>query len=113
MPYGEISIFQQVANETIPESWERLQEYILACPHHVMDNWIILQNFYNGMTLIAQGHVDATARGGFFSLTIGYATQLIEKMVSNQGWSDDRLQPRQRGTHTIKEADMLNAKMDL
>jgi hypothetical protein len=34
-------------------------------------------------------------------------------MVSNQGWSDDRLQPRQRGTHTVKEADMLHAKMDL
>jgi hypothetical protein len=28
-------------------------------------------------------------------------------MVSNQGWSDDRLQPRQRGTHTIKEVDIV------
>jgi hypothetical protein len=27
-------------------------------------------------------------------------------MVSNQGWGDDRLQPRQRGTHTVKEANM-------
>jgi hypothetical protein len=26
---------------------------------------------------------------------------------------DDRLQPRQRGTHTVKEVDMLHAKMDL
>ena len=34
-------------------------------------------------------------------------------MVTNQGWSDDRLQPRQRGTHIVKEADMLHAKMDL
>jgi hypothetical protein len=34
-------------------------------------------------------------------------------MVSNQGWSDDQLQPRQRGTHTVKKADMLHAKMDL
>jgi hypothetical protein len=65
------------------------------------------------LTPTAQGHVDAAAGGAFFSLTIANATQLIEKMVSNQGWSDDRLQPRQRGTHTIKEADMLNAKMDL
>jgi hypothetical protein len=30
-------------------------------------------------------------------------------MVSNQGWSDDRLQPHQRGTHTVKEADILTA----
>ena len=35
---GRISNFQQASNESIPEAWERLQEYILACPHHGMDN---------------------------------------------------------------------------
>jgi hypothetical protein len=34
-------------------------------------------------------------------------------MVSNQGWSDDRLQSRQQGMHSVKEADMLAAKIDL
>ena len=34
-------------------------------------------------------------------------------MISNQGWSDDRLQPRKTGMHSIKEVDMLAAKMDL
>ena len=38
---GRISNFQQASNETILEAWERLQEYILACPHHGMDNWLI------------------------------------------------------------------------
>jgi hypothetical protein len=38
---------------------------------------------------------------------------LIEKMVSNQGWSDEWLQPHKRGMHSLKEADMLAAKMDL
>jgi hypothetical protein len=31
--------------------------------------------------------------------------------VSNQGWNDERLQPRQQGMHTIKETDMLAAKL--
>ena len=74
-----------------------------------MDNWLILQNFYNGLTQSSRDHVDAAAGGAFFSLTIERATSLIEKMVSNQGWSDDRLQPRQR----VKEADMLATKIDL
>ena len=34
---GRISSFQQTGMESIPEAWERLQEYILACPHHRMD----------------------------------------------------------------------------
>jgi hypothetical protein len=33
--------------------------------------------------------------------------------VSNQGWNEERLQPRQQGMHTIKEMDMLAAKLDL
>ena len=71
-----------------------------------MDNWLILQNFYN------RDHVDAAAGGSFFSLTIERATSLIEKMVSNQGWSNDHLQPRQRGMHSVKEADMLAMMID-
>ena len=34
-------------------------------------------------------------------------------MVSNQGWSDDRLQLRQQGMYSVKEADMLAMKIDL
>ena len=76
-----------------------------------MDNW--LQNFYNRLTQSSRDHVDATAGGAFFSLTIERATTLIEKVVSNQGWSDDRLQPHQRGMHSVKETDMLAIKIDL
>jgi hypothetical protein len=70
--------------ESITEAWERLQEYI-----------------------------DAAAGGAFLNLTIIKATALVEKMVSNQGWSKERLQPRTKGMHTVKETDMLAAKMDL
>jgi hypothetical protein len=58
-------------------------------------------------------HIDAAAGGAFFSLTIDRAKTLIEKMVSDQGWNDERLQLRQRGMHTVKETDMLAAKLDL
>ena len=110
---GRISNFQQASNESIPKTWERLQEYILVCPHHGMDNWLILQNFYNGLTQSSSDHVDPAAGGAFFSLTIERATTFIKKMVSNQGWSNDRLQPRQRGMHTVKEANLLAMKIDL
>jgi hypothetical protein len=39
---GRISNFQQTTSESIPEVWERLQEYILVCPQHRMKNWLIL-----------------------------------------------------------------------
>ena len=56
------------------EVWERLQEYILAYPHHRMENWLILQNFYNGLTPISRAHINAVAGGAFLSLMTNGAT---------------------------------------
>ena len=55
--------FQQASNKSIPEAGERLQEYILACPHQGMDNWLILQNFYNELTQSSLDHMDAAVDG--------------------------------------------------
>jgi formiminotetrahydrofolate cyclodeaminase len=46
----------------------------------------MLQNFYEGLTPMSKGLVDAVAGGAFLSLTIARAMALIEKMVSNQSW---------------------------
>nr|ABA94891.1 Transposable element protein, putative, Retrotrans_gag [Oryza sativa Japonica Group] len=47
---GRILSFQQTRDESINGAWERLQEYMVAYPHLGMDDWLILQNFYNGLT---------------------------------------------------------------
>jgi hypothetical protein len=60
---------------------------------------------------MSKGHVDAAVGGAFLSLTINNATALIKKMVASQSWGEERKQ--QKGMHTVKEADMLAAKMDL
>jgi len=99
--------------ESIPEAWKRLQEYITACPHHGMGEWLVLQSFYNGLTTTSRAHIDAAARGAFLDMTITKTKALVEKMVSNQGWSEERLQLQTKGTHTIKETDMIAAKLDL
>jgi len=37
--------------------------------------------------------MDVAARGALLSLTITQATALMEKMASNQGWSEEELKP--------------------
>jgi len=34
-------------------------------------------------------------------------------MVINQGWNEERLQPKKKGVHALNEVDMLSTKMDL
>ena len=60
---------------------------------------------------MSRGHLDAAAGGAFLSLTIDGATTLINKMVSNQSWGEER--KAQKGMHTMNEMDMLSAKIDL
>ena len=39
---GRISSFQQQHDESIPEAWERFQDYIVECPDHGMENWLLM-----------------------------------------------------------------------
>src|SRR5919201_2833757 len=68
--HGKISSFQQQADETIPEAWERLQEYIHACPHHGIEEWLLIQGFYHGLTGLARSHLDAVAGGAFLQQNV-------------------------------------------
>jgi glycosidase len=85
----------------------------LHAPHHSMEEWFIIQSFYHGLIRLAQEHIDAAAGGSFFTLSIEEAHKLVEKMVSNQSWDEERTQTRTRKVHQLEEVDMLTTKIDL
>ena len=74
-----------------------------------------MQTFDHGLSNSTRETMDAATGGAFLSLTIVQATALVEKMASNQGWSEERTQTHKRGggMHQLKEVDMLAAKIDL
>jgi hypothetical protein len=81
-----------------------------------MENWLLIQNFYHGLTNKARENLDAATGGAFMSLNINNAIALMEKMVSNQGWYVECLQLSKKGknTHSVKkEVNVLSAKIDL
>ena len=79
-----------------------------------MDEWLMLQSSYIGLTTTSRAHLDAATGGAYLDITIAKATALIEKIVSNQGWNEECSQPRTKGgMHTIKETNMLADKLYL
>jgi hypothetical protein len=54
-----------------------------------MENWLLMQTFYHGLTNSTRETIDAAAGGAFLSLTLLVATALVEKMASNQGWNEE------------------------
>jgi hypothetical protein len=72
-----------------------------------MEDWLLMQTFYHGLTNSTHENMDAAAGGSFLSLTISKATALVEKMTSNHGWNKEHTQPRKRrGMHQLKEVVM-------
>ena len=107
---NRISSFKQLADESVAEAWERLQEYIAACPHHGMEQWLIIQNFFHGLHRSAQEHLDVAARGSFLSLSVAAARTLIEKMASNQGWREERANNKPRESTILTAPTCLPPK---
>jgi hypothetical protein len=58
-----------------------------------MENWLLMQTFYHRLNNSTCETMDAASRGAFLSLTIAQATALVEKMASNQCWSEEELKP--------------------
>ena len=67
-----------------------------------------MQSFYHGLTQKAHEQLDATARGSFMSLTLGKTKTLMEKIASNQGWSQCI-----KSEEVPEEVCALSTKMDV
>jgi hypothetical protein len=50
-----------------------------------MEEWLLMQSFYHGLTQKSRQQLDATAGGSFMSLTLGKTKVLMERIASNQG----------------------------
>jgi hypothetical protein len=111
--WSRISGFQQLTDETITKAWKHLQDYISTCPHHGMEEWLIIQSFYHGLIRSAWEHIDASTGGSFFALSVEEAHKLVQKMASNQSWDEDRTQTHTCKVYHLEEVDMLTAKIDL
>ena len=78
-----------------------------------MEEWLIIQSFFNGLNTPVQNHIDAASGGSFLSLSVAAAKAMVEKIASNQSWKGERQQQPRKGIHHIDSIDMLAAKMDL
>ena len=72
-----------------------------------MEDSLLMQSFYYGLTQKAHEQLDATARGSFMSLTLRKAKTLMEKIASNQGWSQYNIQACNKSEEVPEEVCAL------
>jgi hypothetical protein len=78
-----------------------------------MEEWLLMQGFYHGLTQKSREQLDATAGGSFMSLTLGKAEVLMKRIASNQGWSSCNIQLCNKSEEVPEKMCALSTKMDV
>ncbi|XP_062114643.1 uncharacterized protein LOC133825757 [Humulus lupulus] len=111
---GEINNFSQLDNESLYEAWERFKELIRKCPHHGIEKWMLVHNFYNGLCGTTRTLIDAAAGGASMRKSANEAYDLLEEMtMNNQQWPSERSSSRKvAGMYEVDAISKLTAQVE-
>ena len=103
---GDINNFIQMDGETLYEAWDRFKELIRKCPHHGIEKWMLVHNFYNGLLGTTRTMIDAASGGAFMKKSANEAYDLLEELALNdQQWPNTRNMTRR--VAGVNETDVL------
>ncbi|XP_058764753.1 uncharacterized protein LOC131638223 [Vicia villosa] len=119
---AQINGFRQKENESLFEAWERYKDILRLCPHHGLEEWLIIHTFYIGLLYNMRLTIDAAAGGALMDKAYADAYALIESMAQNHyQWGSERAQSEKisgeksstkSGMYEISSLDRVNAKVD-
>ncbi|XP_060965323.1 uncharacterized protein LOC133034287 [Cannabis sativa] len=111
---GQINNFYQLDNESLHESWERLKDLIRKCPHHDIEKWMLVNNFYNGLVGNTRTLINDAADGAFMRKSANEACDFLEEMaLNNQQWPTERSHTKKvAGMHEVDAITKLTAQVE-
>ncbi|CAJ2645242.1 unnamed protein product, partial [Trifolium pratense] len=114
---AQINGFRQKDGESLFEAWERYKDMMRLCPHHGLEQWLIIHTFYNGLLYNTRLTIDAAAGGALMDKPYQEATQLIENMAQNHyQWGSERAaiekSQTKGGMYEVSGIDHVNAKVE-
>ncbi|XP_051140008.1 uncharacterized protein LOC127257612 [Andrographis paniculata] len=79
----EICGIKQQSGETFHEFWERFNKVIIKCPQHQIPPQLLIQDFYDGLSLMDKNIINAASGGALVNKTQAQAWDLIARMAEN------------------------------
>ncbi|CAL2228629.1 unnamed protein product [Prunus armeniaca] len=96
----EIMRVQQLDGESFHEYWDRFQRLLALCPHHQIEDWLLMQYFYEGLLDSERMMVDATSGGGLMNKSATQAKEMFENIAANsQQFNYRRAPPKKAGIY--------------
>ena len=96
----QIYTFVAHDSENFDQCWERYLETIIACPHHGFDTWMLVNHFYDGMSLAMKQLLETMCGGDFLSKNPDEAMDFLNYVVeTSKAW--DEPNPRETNRHRL------------
>ena len=74
---------RQQERENLHEYWERSKKLCASYLHHQINEHLLIQYFYEGLSIMDRQMIDVASGGSLVDKTPTNTTQLIENMASN------------------------------
>ena len=90
------------------------KELLRKCPHHDIERWMLVHNFYNGLCGTTRTIINAAAGDGFMSKGADEVYELLEEMaMNNYQWPAERdtSQRKVAGVHELDAITALTARV--
>ncbi|XP_062102852.1 uncharacterized protein LOC133813440 [Humulus lupulus] len=110
---GEINNFLQNDGESLYDVWERFKELLRKCPHHGIEKWMLVHNFYNRLCGTTRTIIDVVAGGDFMSKNAIESYELLEEMaMNNYQWpAEGERNKKVVGVHELDAITALTAQV--
>ncbi|CAM8972995.1 unnamed protein product [Rhodiola kirilowii] len=107
---NKIISFRSIDGETLYDAWERYKELTRMCPHHNLEQWQIIDTFYQGIDQGMRTLINQAAGGGLNQVPLEDTYDIIERPAQDYHlWTSDRGNPRDRkGVQDLCQAESTN-----
>ena len=109
----KIASFEQEADESLGEAWERFKELVQACPHHEYNQGLLMRFFYDGLEPMSRANLDAGAGGQLIKIPQNQVEATIEEVAKNYSWGGRRRNaPKRGGIYELEKVNQLQHQID-
>ena len=110
---AQITGFKQGYDESLSDAWDRFNHLLQSCPHHNLNDWMLVDSFYNALAPQSRALVDTGAGGTIIDMEPQEILELFERLAQQQQWSNREGSRGTGGRYEVDELAMMQTKLDV
>ena len=104
--------FRQLEEESLGTSWDRFNELIITGPDLAIQDPVLLQHFYMGLSKDSAQFLDLASRGAFLHLSASEARSMLDRISGRTPYTSipNKLSEEEKESSPKQEEEVLIAK---